>query len=768
MDSQTAGSERSLEVNTAGVTGFGDGVGNDYVGGGVKLASLLTDAPGSTVFNILGSTTGTPSVSTTGTQTYNDAVVLALNTVLKSTGAGALGNIQFNSTVDSQTAGSERSLEVNTAGDEVFNGVVGGGVKLAGLTTDASGTVGGSAIFNMDAGTTAAGVNVTGAVLINDKVTFNIANSAPGQNAHFSVLSGGSQTYKGAATLSQSTLLKTTAADASGFVTFADAVSGAGKGLLVDTHTGTGAITFSGQVGGPGVELSSFELVSQSNINFTSAGIYAQTVGLTSTAGSVDTSLIHTNNLYFQAKNSASVGVTAITGGKVTVAGTAGTAATVTTTSNLVVGKVNTLRLPAPEFAPSMSGIKATSVTLTAGGSLSGGVVTATNLTVSAGTITLQTAAANLSASGGTITINQAGAINLVNVSGGVVSVNAVGLITASKVTGTGNVSLTSSSGGIVVGQVSAGATLNLVTTGSDGLITETGHFSANTLTVTASGNVNLANDGHKEINNTLQILGAVSRAGDFALTASAANNAGLIVNGAISDGSAGSQVKIVTYGGLTLNNTITVSGGGNHVGLNGVAEPDLLLVSNDSIQGGANAGTGIFVNNFGAKALILSNNAVGEIFAADQKDSKFNGLLANYFGFSQFYDQGNYPVFNHLQFGNSSGFSFGFIFYNGGLVSGDLLAQFSLNSDTLIPQESKKDTYVAVDDAMLLDLQALRRHRNPARLDAGFYGPFELTGYDYIELQRALKKLAEHPDQKEDLTKYSILDGLPLDGRAQ
>src|SRR5205807_6883032 len=60
---------RALAVNTAGETRFGDGVGNDWVGSSFALASVTTDGGGTTVFNVLGSTTANPSVKTTGTQT---------------------------------------------------------------------------------------------------------------------------------------------------------------------------------------------------------------------------------------------------------------------------------------------------------------------------------------------------------------------------------------------------------------------------------------------------------------------------------------------------------------------------------------------------------------------------------------------------------------------------------------------------------------------------------------------------------------------------
>ena len=96
----------ALTVNTTGITAF-DGP----VGGVIALASLTTDAPGTTDLN-------GGIVNTIGTQTYSDPVLLTADTVLTSQFGG---NITFASTVDGAFA-----LTVNTAGVTAFNGAVGG------------------------------------------------------------------------------------------------------------------------------------------------------------------------------------------------------------------------------------------------------------------------------------------------------------------------------------------------------------------------------------------------------------------------------------------------------------------------------------------------------------------------------------------------------------------------------------------------------------------------------------------------------------------
>src|SRR5204863_290045 len=99
--------------------------------------------------------TANPSVTTVGGagsdgQVYNDAVQLRQDTVLADK---ASGNVTFKSTVDSQTAGNEKRLQVNTIGDEEFDGQVGRTVALKSLITDAdAANRGGRTILNVTAG----------------------------------------------------------------------------------------------------------------------------------------------------------------------------------------------------------------------------------------------------------------------------------------------------------------------------------------------------------------------------------------------------------------------------------------------------------------------------------------------------------------------------------------------------------------------------------------------------------------------------------------
>jgi len=87
-----------------------------------------------------GATQLTGAITTSGTQTYNDAVTLTGATTLASSGNGA---IAFNGTVN-----GAQTLAVNTTGATTFASAVGGTTALTSLTTNAGGTtsIGGSSV----------------------------------------------------------------------------------------------------------------------------------------------------------------------------------------------------------------------------------------------------------------------------------------------------------------------------------------------------------------------------------------------------------------------------------------------------------------------------------------------------------------------------------------------------------------------------------------------------------------------------------------------
>jgi hypothetical protein len=129
--------------------------GSATFGGAVGGVASLTSLTMNNAANLNG-----VSISTTGAQTYDGAVTLGASDTLTSTGGK---NITFVSAVN-----GDFGLTVNTSGNEDFEGGVGTSQALANLTTDGSGTVGGTAMFNIGL------ANSDGnAVVVNGEITLN-------------------------------------------------------------------------------------------------------------------------------------------------------------------------------------------------------------------------------------------------------------------------------------------------------------------------------------------------------------------------------------------------------------------------------------------------------------------------------------------------------------------------------------------------------------------------------------------------------------------
>jgi mucin-19 len=138
---------RSLTINDSGTTTLGSAVGSATAL--EKLSSLTTDAAGTTAIN-------GGSITTTGTQTFNDAVTLGLDTTLSGVG------ITLGSTVKSD--GTNRSLAINDSGATTLGGAIGSataGEKLSSITTD----VGGTTAIN------GGGISTDGSQTFNDALT---------------------------------------------------------------------------------------------------------------------------------------------------------------------------------------------------------------------------------------------------------------------------------------------------------------------------------------------------------------------------------------------------------------------------------------------------------------------------------------------------------------------------------------------------------------------------------------------------------------------
>ena len=111
-----------LAINTTGNTVF-----NGAVGASTPLTRLQTNAGGHVMLNA-------PTITTTGAQTYNEAVTLGMNTLLTSTGAAA---ISFMQAID-----GAHDLSVTTSGMTNLAGSVNvARLAIAGASTHTGGTV---------------------------------------------------------------------------------------------------------------------------------------------------------------------------------------------------------------------------------------------------------------------------------------------------------------------------------------------------------------------------------------------------------------------------------------------------------------------------------------------------------------------------------------------------------------------------------------------------------------------------------------------------
>ena len=154
--------------------------------------------------------------STTGAQTYNDAVTLGAATTLTSTGSGAL-------TLGSTVNGAQ-SLTVNTAGATTLAGPIGGGTPLTSVTTDQPGTV------------TVGSVTTTGAQSYQEN-TVSLTGTYTTTNSAFTA-----GTAAAAITLGGNTTITT----GTGPIAFNGTINGA-QSLTLNS---TGTTTLAGAVGG--------------------------------------------------------------------------------------------------------------------------------------------------------------------------------------------------------------------------------------------------------------------------------------------------------------------------------------------------------------------------------------------------------------------------------------------------------------------------------------------------------------------------------------
>ncbi|MDP3908194.1 hypothetical protein, partial [Novosphingobium sp.] len=274
-----AGQTRSLTATSTGLTTFGGKVGSTD-----KLSTLLVNGP--SALNVAG-TLLAPSIQTTGAQTYTGAVTLGADTVLSGTSA------TFGGTVN-----GAQSLDV--LGNAVFKGVVGGSTPLtalsvsgtteldtSGVTTTGTQTYTGAVTLKQDStlkgskvtfgstvkGTHALGIDgdalfkgvvggngtvgeVLSALSVTGKSEFDVAGASMAP-VSATVTTTGEQTYGGAVTLAQDTVLKGSKVSFAGIV---DGLSAGAQRLGV-----LGDAVFGGNVGAA-TRLKSVEVIAPTAI----------------------------------------------------------------------------------------------------------------------------------------------------------------------------------------------------------------------------------------------------------------------------------------------------------------------------------------------------------------------------------------------------------------------------------------------------------------------------------------------------------------------
>jgi hypothetical protein len=288
---------------TTGVTGAGKDLTLSFTG-----TTLIDGAKIQGVKNLTSNNNGTTqltgTITTTGTQTYSDAVVLTGDT----TAAAGANLVKFSNTVDAQSSGGQ-SLTVNGAGGAQFDNVV-GATKLSNLAVTGPTAINTSAISTtgtqiydetVTLGTTSnltgstvtfndpvvganKGLTVTGNAVFGNAVGDTVTGLSSLHVTGTSLINTNAVTSTGTQTYDQTVTLGTTSNLSGSTVTFNDPVAGGGNALTV-----TGNAVFGNAAGDTVTGLSSLHVTGTSLINtdtVSSSGTqtYDQTVTLGTTS----------------------------------------------------------------------------------------------------------------------------------------------------------------------------------------------------------------------------------------------------------------------------------------------------------------------------------------------------------------------------------------------------------------------------------------------------------------------------------------------------
>ncbi len=315
------------------LTGATPTLGSTINGGGFDLTldfgntTTLNGANVSNIRNLLtrggGTTQLTGALTTTGSQTYNDAVTLTGDTTLSAT-----GDVSFIGAVN-----GARMLAVNTSGVTTFGAAVGNSTPLTGLTTDAVGstrladnvtTTNGPVSFGDAVLLTGDSIISTGSGAVTFSGTVNGARALTVNSTGLTTLSGAVGVVTPLSSLTTNaggtTVIDGGAVTTTGSQTYNNAVSVSGAATL----SAGGSISAADAVTATGGLLT---LNAGTGITLTNAGNDFTTVLASVTAG--DLALTDTNNLILNGVT-ANGSVRVVAGADLTLNGAVTTTATAT------------------------------------------------------------------------------------------------------------------------------------------------------------------------------------------------------------------------------------------------------------------------------------------------------------------------------------------------------------------------------------------------------------------------------------------------------
>jgi len=600
----TTGSIASFANNGNGGNIIANSTGTTRFGNSLNAASLTTNVGGTTELN--------GNITTTGSQTYNDAVNLIGTVQLNTTN----NVIAFNNTIN-----GTQDLTLNSGtGNLTFNSAIGNSSTLGNITANSSGIT----RFNS---------TVNAANLTTDTGGTTELNA--------NVITSGAQTYNDAINLTNAVQLNTT----NNAIAFNNTVNG---NQSLSLNAGTSSIFFNGIVGGitPLASLAASTLTSLNNLEINTVGNIAtgnianqgRNIAITSNLGAIDTSAgtISTaissgnaGNVTIQAKGNINLtpsGTAAIdafaggtgNGGNVSITSSNGTVTTGLIDTTAKVGNAGNVIIQAKgdiNNSPTGSAIDAVAFQTGNSGNVS---ITSSNGNVAIGTIN---AFNPLSSSGnaGNITIQALGDISVTDGGGGGFAIGAF----SNNTTGNGgNVSITSSNGNVTTGTIDT--TANTGTIGNAGNVTIQSFGGISIATIGASsnttgdgGNVSItsskgnvttgiidttANSGNGG-NVTIQSFGSFGDISKLSGIKTYAINAGN--SGSVSITSSNGNVATGTIGTL---NTVPSSGNAGNVTIQAFGDIDI------TDSNGAGFAIGAFNNNTRNGGIVSITSSNGNV----------------------------------------------------------------------------------------------------------------------------------------------------------